>query len=98
MARFGDNHKGGRPKSNSTLMALKMREELVKLVKKDFKPLIQAQIDSAKGFAFEKQIKIGNKIFPRYYVEKPDVQASKHLLDQAIGRAKESVELSGEVK
>ena len=91
----------GRPKgsvSSTTLQSQRMREELVKRVRKELKPILRAQIDAAKGLAIEKQIKIGNKIVPRYYIEKPDIAAGKYLVEQSIGRPKEQIEHSGEIR
>jgi len=93
------NHKGGRPKSNATILAQKMRLELVKRVKKEFKPLVDAQIDAAKGFYEKRVVKLpGGHTIDKYYLIKPDVSAAKNLIDQAIGKPKDSIELSGEVK
>src|SRR3990167_7317966 len=91
----------GRPKgsvSSTTLQSQRMREELEKRVRKELKPILRAQIDAAKGLAIEKQIKIGNKIVPRYYIEKPDIAAGKYLVEQSIGRPKEQIEHSGEIR
>ena|SRR3990167_5659531 len=89
----------GRPKSNATLMAMKMREELVKRVKKEFKPILLAQIDSAKGLAVHKAVTTSSgRVVDHYYDRVPHLDSSKYLLDQALGRPKESLELSGEVK
>ena len=99
-----ENHsinKGGRPKgsfSTSKKMAIKMREELVKTVRREFKPIIKAQIDLAKGHVIENEIKVNGKTYKRYYLRSPDIASSKYLLDQTLGKAKESLELSGEIK
>jgi len=40
----------------------------------------------------------GGHTIDKYYLVKPDVSAAKNLIDQAIGKPKDSIELSGEVK
>jgi len=83
---------GGRPKSTATIKAQKMREKLVNEVNKELQPILTAQLEAAKGLYYEK-IDLDGVI--RIYKEKPDINAARYLLDQAIGKAKESVELSG---
>lgn len=98
----GSKNKGGRPKgsfSNSTKTAMLMREQLVKKVNKELKPILQAQSDAAKGIVVEKIVTLDDgKKAPRYYRKEPDINAGKYLIDQALGKPKESIEHSGEVK
>jgi len=92
--------KAGRPKgsvSGNTLRAQKMREHLQKKVEEEFGPIIQAQIDLATGVVIQQKVKLKNKTIDRYYTMKPDANAAKYILDQAIGRAKETLEVSGEM-
>ena len=96
MARFGTNHRGGRPRGSKSLLAEKMRTELTKTVHKEFKPIIRAQIDLAKGLVEERPVKLEDgSVAPRFYRARPLVESAKYLLDQAIGKAKESIEHSG---
>src|SRR5690606_11852628 len=94
--------KAGRPKGSvqtSTLIARKMKEALIKEVNKELKPIVRAQIDSAKGVYVMKRVKLPNgQTIDRYYQTKPDVQAAKNLLDQAIGKPQESLKVEGEIK
>mgnify|MGYP001600525890 CR=1 FL=1 len=52
-----------------------------------------AQIESAKGLYYEK-IEGDEEI--KVYREKPDISAGKNLLDQTIGKAKETVAVEGD--
>ena len=88
----------GRPKgsfSGSTLKAMKARELLIEEVTKKWKPLIEAQMALALGHY--ERVKVNGKT-EKVYLQGPDQNAIKYLMDQTIGRAKESLELSGEVK
>lgn len=82
----------GRPKANHTLKGEEMRRTLIQMVHKELKPILTGQIELAKGIWYES---IGQDGTVRIYKDKPDVNASKYLLDQAVGKAKELVELSG---
>lgn len=88
----GNKLSKGRPKANHTLQKEEMRKTLVQMVKKEFVPLITSQLEAAKGLYYEKMTEDGNIII---YREKPDINASKYLLDQAIGRPTEHIEVSG---
>ena len=94
--------KVGRPKGSvqqSTLMARKMREELIKTVRKEFQPIIKSQIESAKGVYVEGTFKLNDgSTIKRYYKTKPDVSAAKALIEQAIGKPQESLKIEGEIK
>lgn len=94
--------KVGRPKGSvqtSTLVARKMREDLVKTVKKEFRPIIKSQIELAKGVYVEGTFKLNDgSTIKRYYKTKPDVSAAKNLIDQAIGKPQESLKVEGEIK
>ena len=101
MAYRGTNHKGGRPKGTvgtNTKISQLMREALLNKVSTELDPILQGQIDLAKGIVVRKRLKLKDgKVVDRYYLSKPDSSAAKYLLDQAIGRAKESLEVSGEM-
>jgi hypothetical protein len=89
-----DGKKGGRPKSGHTLATEAMRRFLIEKVNEEFGPIIQAQIDLAKGLHVIEQGKDGEV---RRYQREPSESAAKQLVDQAIGRAKESIEVSGDL-
>lgn len=89
--RFGGK-KGGRPKGSKashTLKAEQMRARLVERVAQELEPLLTSQLDAATGLWFDDQEK------KRVYKVKPDVNAARNLLDQSIGKAKETVEQLG---
>lgn len=94
MEKSKPKNKGGRPKGSyakSTLLAMKMRELLTQKLHKRFGPIIDAQLDASEGIILEKQ-KGGKKI---YADPGPDTHAFKNVLEQAIGKPKESIELTG---
>ena len=93
MARSGTNHKGGRPKggkASHTLKAEQAREYFVQRVVSEMNPIITAQLEAAKGLYYETADK-------KIYQREPDIQASKYLVDQTIGRPKETVEMQGDI-
>ena len=88
----GQREGAGRKKSESTLASEEMRNQLVLKVKEYLDPLMDAYLDSALGLHMETVDKDG---VTRQYQKAPDIAALKSLIDQAMGRAKESVEHSG---
>lgn len=91
MARGGYRPGAGRKKGSKgthTLAADKAREYTIQRVTSELDPILTAQIEAAKGMYVEVK---GKKV----YREKPDVQAGKYLLDQTIGKAKETVAVEG---
>lgn len=101
-ARRGSGRKKGKldPK---TIEKHKMRDYLIQRVASEFGPIMDAQIELAKGVRVAKEITMndeeGNEISSTVivYQKPPDREAAKMLIDQSIGKAKESVELSGHV-
>ncbi|MEK7576164.1 MAG: hypothetical protein AAB482_00550 [Patescibacteria group bacterium] len=89
-----NGQKGGRPKANHTLMAEKMRELLIQKVFDEFGPLIDAQIQKAKGTTIVSE-KDGTIVFKDNL---PDTQAFKTLLEQAVGKPKETIEQTTQIK
>lgn len=98
MARGGKRPGAGRKKGNNALLSETIRAELVKRVHKEMAPLLDALLQAAKGLYVEKDVRIGGEWVTRVYLEKPDIQAGKYLLDQAIGRPKETTETEVELK
>jgi hypothetical protein len=86
--------KGGRPKARHTLQAEQARAYVISRVVNDLLPIMDAQIDAAKGLWYEEITKEGKR---RIYKAKPDIFAGKNLLDQVIGKAKETVEVQGDI-
>lgn len=91
-SRF-NGKKGGRPRGSKSINAEKAREYLVQRVTDELDPVLTSQLEAAKGMYYEKKTKEG---VIKVYQEKPDINASKYLLDQTIGRAKESLDLNTE--
>ena len=84
--------KAGRKKGYKAIQAEKAREYLVKRVAAELDPILTAQIESAKGLYYEKLTPEGEI---KVYKDKPDINAGKYLTDQTVGKAKETVEMSG---
>lgn len=91
--RPGAGRKKG-SKASHTLVAAQMRERLIERVRDHIDPLINAYLDTALGIWVEQKV---NGTAVKVYRKPPDLFALKNLLDQAIGRAKESLEHSGSV-
>ena len=89
MANGGFRPGAGRKKAPHTLAAEKAREYVITRVTSELDPIVTGQIEAAKGLWYE-DIKDGKK---RIYQQKPDIVAAKNLLDQTIGKAKETVEV-----
>jgi len=86
--------RGGRPLSQATLITTKIREKMAKKLEERFGPIIDAQLDAALGIQTEAYDKKTNKLY--YKDPGPNVVAFKTILDQVIGRAKESLEITGD--
>lgn len=91
MPRGGRREGSGRKRGLASIEAEKARDFLVAKVAKELTPILEAQIEAAKGLYYEEVFKDGTKIIWR---KEPDINASKYLLDQTIGRAKESVDVT----
>lgn len=95
--------KGGRPKGqvgNHTLLAQEMRRRLIEKVYENFDPILDGQMELAKGlFHAEHPVldeSTGLMVRAKKIVkEKPDAGTAKYLLDQIIGKAKETIEHTG---
>lgn len=94
--------KGGRPKGSIgevAKMQREMRKILTEKAREKFGDLMQAQIDLALGvWVEETETKINAsgepEVVRRVYRRPPSNEAIKHLMDQAVGRARESIDLS----
>lgn len=92
---------GGRPKYAKTIAVEKLREFIVNKVAKEADNLLSAQLDLAKGVVIgSKEInkKTGKKEIVNIYSKEPDNKAIEYLFNQSIGKAKESLEISGGIK
>ena len=95
MKNGGQREGAGRPKgakASHTIKSEAMRKKMIEMVNEKLEPLINAYLDSALGLHVEVKGSDGKK---RRYQKAPDIAALKSLIDQALGRAKESVEHSG---
>lgn len=98
MALGGARKGAGRKKGVKAIQAEKSREFLVKKIAEELEPIIQAQIDAAKGMWVEKMYNIGKKkkVKIRIYQREPDTKAGEYLINQGAGKPKEAIEITGE--
>ena len=85
--------KGGRPVSKATIIAQKTREYLAVALERRLKPIVEAQLDAAMGIETEAFDRRTGKLY--YKDPGPNVVAFKTILEQVVGRPKETVEMSG---
>ena len=98
MARAGTNHKGGRPKGsvgNHTLEASKLREFIVNEVAKKGQALLDAKMDLALGHKKLHMTPSGSELV---YIESPDPNSIRYLLDQTIGKPTETIKIDEDIK
>lgn len=88
-----------------TKKGLERRSRVMGVVDEHIEELTQTQIDNAMGVKLAKGIPIVDpktgditQVTGRIYINKPDQKAGEYLLNQAIGKPKDLIELSGEVK
>ena len=93
MAQRGGKREGAwRKRGFAAIQADKARDYVVQRVADELEPIMTAQIESAKGLFYEKKEADG---VIKVYQDKPDINAGKYLIDQTIGKAKETVEMGG---
>jgi hypothetical protein len=80
------------------------RDSLVFTVRNHYPDIVQSLIDSAKGMWVEKSVEIKNsKGIPsglfvrRVYQEKPNTDVAQYLLNQLVGKPKETQVMEGRV-
>jgi hypothetical protein len=83
--RGGKRIGAGRKKEQRTIESEKAREYMISRIAKELGPIVTAQIESAKGLYFEDKNK--NLI----YKIKPDLKAGEYLLNQIVGKYKETL-------
>jgi hypothetical protein len=101
-ANKGNAKKGGRPKgsvSEETRMKQEMRRMLTKVVHQRFGELVRAQVDLASGLCVEEtdtKVNADGELETkrRVYRRPPSNEALKYLLDQSVGKAKESLDVN----
>lgn len=97
MAKGGVRLGSGRPKgtkSKKTLQQIQTKQQARELLKeivfKEFKPMIEAQVDLAKGVKIAKMNVQGE--IESIYQEKPNTTAFELLSNQAIGRPENEID------
>lgn len=86
----------GRKKANHTVLAEEMRKMMIETLHARFKPMLEAQLDAAIGVTTEK---FNRKTGDLYYQEEaPNTVAAKFMTEQTLGRPKETIEHSGEIR
>lgn len=85
--RGGKRIGAGRKKGFKAIEAEKAREYIVNRVAQELEPIITAQIALAVGIKM-------NTEDGDVYIKEPSIVAGKYLLDQCIGKPKESVAIT----
>ena len=83
-----------RKKAPHTIAAAKAREFVIKKVNENLEPLLNAKLDLALG---HKKLHITPTGEEEVYTESPDGNAIQYLLNQDIGKPKETVEHQGDI-
>lgn len=91
MALGGKREGAGRKKAQHTIATEHARKYLVERVTAELEPILTGQIEAAKGLYYETSDK-------KVYQKPPDNTAAKNLIDQAYGRAKETLEVDSTTK
>lgn len=76
-----------------------MRQKLMEATEKDWNELMEAMMNLAKG-VYVQDIKTddaGSPIDVKVYRQKPDKDVAKYLMDQVIGKPKESMNVEGKI-
>ncbi len=77
----------GRKKAQHTIATEKAREYLVKMIVKNLEPIVNAQIEAAKGISYVAQK-------GRIYTQLPNTKVGEYLLNQVAGKAAMNVEMN----
>lgn len=93
-ARPGAGRKVG-SKANHTIEAIAIREKLVETVNKNLEPLLTAKLDLTLGHFVEEVKSDGTT---RTYFKSPDNNSIQYLLNQTIGKPKESLDVTSKGK
>ena len=100
MAKGGVRPGSGRKKGSKathTIQAEQARAHFIKRVTDELDPLIDAQLDLAKGVYVEQVVKTpSGERQVRVYQKEPENKAIDSLVQQTIGKPKESIEHTGE--
>jgi hypothetical protein len=92
IGRGGKRAGSGRPKGGDLKKNIEnARQQVVRRINKHKDEILKAQIEGAKGLHYldaEKNI---------VFTKKPDLSTGEYLLNQLIGKPKESMEIVGEM-
>lgn len=98
MPKGGYRKNAGRPKGSKDMKTLEkkwFREQFMARMKTEWDSVIDAQIELAKGIAIiDKKDDTGERIFDR----PPDSSAGKNLIEQTMGKASDSLDLTSDGK
>jgi len=87
----GKREGSGRKKAKHTIASEKAREFLVNSIIENLSPIVSAQIDAAKGLSYSGK---DGKV----YTKLPNTKVGEYLLNQMAGKARENIELGGDVQ
>lgn len=100
--RAGSGRKKGKQDAKTIakrILAEKAREYVVNRIAEELEPILESQIALAKGIFVMKEETEGKgknaKKVQKIYQQAPDGAMAKYLLDQAIGKASDSLEVGG---
>ncbi len=89
--RGGKRLGAGRKRGIASIKAEEARKYLVNRIAEELEPILMGQIELAKGAYYEVDGPEGKKVI---YQKLPDQSASTYLLNQLVGRAKETMDLN----
>jgi hypothetical protein len=89
--RGGTRPGAGRKRGMASIKAEEARKYLTTRVAEELEPILTGQIELAKGAYYEVIDGEGKKIV---YRRLPDSNSAKYLMDQTIGKAKESIDMT----
>lgn len=81
----------GRKKGLATVKAEEARNYAVQRIAEELEPILAGQIEMAKGAYYEETTEDGERIV---YRQMPDPRVASFLINQVIGKAKETTELN----
>ena len=93
--RGGKRPGAGRKKEQRTIKAEKAREYIIGRIAEELDPIVTAQVEAAKGmYVWKYDLSQGTV---RVFLKEPDLKAGEYLLNQGVGKPKETIEHEGEV-
>ena len=90
MAKGGYRPGAGRKKGFNAIKAEQARAYVIERITKELDSIITAQIEAAKGMYIEEVDEKGERI--RVFKKEPNLRTGEFLLNQNIGRSKETIE------